>query len=270
MSGRGWVCEAYGPDLPEGCFFDLVEPCASAAVCSSRLVRERGRVFGRIQEMAAGGDQVAKDLAGAFRGPEDLLGGPGAAMDAGEVASVLRQPVALVKMWEQMGIAFRRAVRDGQPVVESYDDELDGGTVVTGWFPLDEQGEWTGVQIVDPPMRKPPPLGLEAEQNVVTGQDGLAAGVRELVDLEVGGARLPVEMGPHSAFLLVSAVQFAMRHPEFPLRLGTQLRVMCDQIQGALVAACGSPVAKAAAEGLTLGWDPRFDVPQDGDGGQER
>jgi hypothetical protein len=39
------------------------------------MAAERQRVFARIQELAADGDEVGIYLAGEFASPEDLLGG---------------------------------------------------------------------------------------------------------------------------------------------------------------------------------------------------
>ena len=71
------ICEAYGPELPDHCFFELTKSCGSAAECAERLVDERVRMFGLMQERAAAGDPVMVYLAGEFTAPEQLLGGPG-------------------------------------------------------------------------------------------------------------------------------------------------------------------------------------------------
>ena len=175
MSGRGWVCEAYGPGpAEEQCFFEVApSPCEDRGQCKARLAAERVRLYGRLKDMEAGGDAEAAAIAGEVlrevQGPGDLLGGPGEhVMEPGEVALVLRQAPALAALWDSMGIRFRRAVRGGKPVVESYDQGA-GPSAVTAWFPLDEAGEWTGMQVVDPPLKAPPPLGLRAAANVRRG-----------------------------------------------------------------------------------------------------
>jgi hypothetical protein len=77
----GFECTAYGPEGRESgavCFFggELQErSCASLDECASRMAAERQRVFARIQELAADGDEVGVYLAGEFTSPEDLLGG---------------------------------------------------------------------------------------------------------------------------------------------------------------------------------------------------
>lgn len=74
-------CTAYGPDgaiFGALCFFSGElgsRACADAAECRQRMAAERQRVFARIQELAADGDEVGIYLAGEFTSPEDLLGG---------------------------------------------------------------------------------------------------------------------------------------------------------------------------------------------------
>lgn len=74
-------CDAYGREGREFgavCFFggELQErACADAAECRQRMAGERQRVFARIQELAADGDETGIYLADQFASPEDLLGG---------------------------------------------------------------------------------------------------------------------------------------------------------------------------------------------------
>jgi hypothetical protein len=74
-------CEAYGPeglDFSALCFFSGElgsRACADLSECRERMSAERQRVFARIQELAADGDEVGIYLAGEFTSPEDLLGG---------------------------------------------------------------------------------------------------------------------------------------------------------------------------------------------------
>lgn len=76
----GFDCDAYGPAGREAralCF--LAEPgtrvCASQAACREAMTAERERVYGRIGELAAGGDPVGIYLAGVFTGPGQILRG---------------------------------------------------------------------------------------------------------------------------------------------------------------------------------------------------
>lgn len=80
MTGQ-WACEAYGPEgLEVGalCFLSP-EPgkrvCGSRDECSQTMAAERGRVFRRINELAAGGDEAAGYLEQQFSRPGQLLGG---------------------------------------------------------------------------------------------------------------------------------------------------------------------------------------------------
>jgi hypothetical protein len=74
-----WDCVAYGPEgtkVGALCFFsaDLGDrDCATRGQCSRRMAAERGRVHGRIGEMAAAGDPVGVMLAEEFPTPDGLL-----------------------------------------------------------------------------------------------------------------------------------------------------------------------------------------------------
>lgn len=76
-------CEAYGADLAALgalCFFSGAlggRVCADPGECHRAIAAERQRVFRRIQELAASGDETAAYLAGEFTRPEQLLGGSG-------------------------------------------------------------------------------------------------------------------------------------------------------------------------------------------------
>lgn len=76
-----WACEAYGPDGVEfGALCFVAEPgkrdCADRETCARTLAVERRRVYRRIQEVAADGDEVGAHLERAFTHPDQLLGGP--------------------------------------------------------------------------------------------------------------------------------------------------------------------------------------------------
>ncbi len=76
-----WDCEAYGPDIREVgalCFVagDLGKRvCGSLGECRRVMAAERRRVFRRISELAANGDETAAYLAEEFTNPEQILGG---------------------------------------------------------------------------------------------------------------------------------------------------------------------------------------------------
>lgn len=79
MPTNDWICEAYGPDLVAigvVCFF--AEPgeraCQAQFECVDRLAGERRRVYRRINELAAAGDEVSTFLAEEITHPEQLLG----------------------------------------------------------------------------------------------------------------------------------------------------------------------------------------------------
>ena len=77
-----WSCEAYGPAGAEYgalCFVagELgARVCADAAECAGTMAAERRRLFQRINELAAAGDDPTfAELADEFGGPDELLGG---------------------------------------------------------------------------------------------------------------------------------------------------------------------------------------------------
>jgi hypothetical protein len=81
MADADFDCEAYGPDgatFGALCFVSGetgVRVCADLAECRQVMTAERRRVFRRIHELAAGGDETAAYLAEEFTRPEQLLGG---------------------------------------------------------------------------------------------------------------------------------------------------------------------------------------------------
>lgn len=80
MSGDGWVCPAYGPEIAEFgavCFFagQGERVCADADQCAAALAARRQSLFSRISEMAAAGDEAGEVLAAEIARPDQLLGG---------------------------------------------------------------------------------------------------------------------------------------------------------------------------------------------------
>lgn len=81
MSGADWACDAYGPGAREAgaeCFFagDLgTRVCATQDECRTSMAAERQRVFSRISELAASGDETGAYLAETFTDPGQILGG---------------------------------------------------------------------------------------------------------------------------------------------------------------------------------------------------
>jgi hypothetical protein len=80
-----FACEAYGPD---GATFGALcfrsgetgkRVCADLPECHAVMTTERQRVYRRISELAAGGDETMAFLAEEFTRPEHLLGGGGPA-----------------------------------------------------------------------------------------------------------------------------------------------------------------------------------------------
>lgn len=81
-TGAAWPCEAYGADgLAAGlwCFFggevSTWRDSGTEAVCHARMTGERVRVFDRLREMAAAGDDIAIAVLAEINSPAELLGG---------------------------------------------------------------------------------------------------------------------------------------------------------------------------------------------------
>ena len=77
-----WDCEAYGPEpaaIGALCFRSgelHKRVCTGPSECHAAMTAERQRVFGRISELAAHGDDPTwADLAETFARPGQLLGG---------------------------------------------------------------------------------------------------------------------------------------------------------------------------------------------------
>jgi hypothetical protein len=76
-----WPCEAYGEEGIEHGVLCFIAPelgqrkCDSAGTCHAVMAEERQRVFDRIHELAAAGDEVSQFLAEEFTSPDMLLGG---------------------------------------------------------------------------------------------------------------------------------------------------------------------------------------------------
>jgi hypothetical protein len=75
-----FICEAYGPEAAgAGALCFASEPgtraCATRDECRRLMAAERRRVFRRISELAACGDDTAAFLEGEFSSPEQILGG---------------------------------------------------------------------------------------------------------------------------------------------------------------------------------------------------
>lgn len=78
MSGE-WDCAAYGSEGTKAgarCFFAELRQrlCGSEPECQDRLAAERSRLFGVIQDLAADGDPLYRQLAAEITDPGQLLG----------------------------------------------------------------------------------------------------------------------------------------------------------------------------------------------------
>lgn len=73
---KDFHCEAYGPDLPDTCFVELVYGrCGTAAECHTVMDIERHALWDRLHVLEALGDDMASELLEHFTGPGELLGG---------------------------------------------------------------------------------------------------------------------------------------------------------------------------------------------------
>ena len=82
-----WHCEAYGPDMPAEigarCFVapQHTRACATRDECGRTVAAQRQRMFHRMNELAAAGDQVGTYLADQVTSPDQIFNGDGAAKD---------------------------------------------------------------------------------------------------------------------------------------------------------------------------------------------
>ena len=75
-----WACEAYGAEGREvGALCFVSQPwarvCRDRAECSATMAAERRRVFRRINELAAAGEDGFADLSDEITTPGELLNG---------------------------------------------------------------------------------------------------------------------------------------------------------------------------------------------------
>lgn len=76
-----WPCEAYGEDsIAVGalCFFSSESHhrvCDIPETCNFNMNVERRRLWRRLNELAAQGDELGIEMVASFTGPEELLGG---------------------------------------------------------------------------------------------------------------------------------------------------------------------------------------------------
>jgi hypothetical protein len=75
MGMRDFQCEAYAPEPIPDCFFEAQGRCQNQLHCHARMNQERKRVYRRISELAAAGDQTMAFLLSTINGPDDLLNG---------------------------------------------------------------------------------------------------------------------------------------------------------------------------------------------------
>ena len=76
-----WSCDAYGPEgaaVGAVCFLTAGvggHKCPTLETCTALMRAERQRVFSRINELAAAGDDVFQELAEEFPTPDTVFGG---------------------------------------------------------------------------------------------------------------------------------------------------------------------------------------------------
>lgn len=83
--------------------------------------------------------------------------------------------------------------------------------------------------------------------------------IGELKELTESGAVLPLHFRPHEAFMLMSVLQLALRHPRIGERggVGAFAKDLALNIESRL---CKSP---AMAELARRGWNPEYDVQEE-------
>lgn len=77
--------------------------------------------------------------------------------------------------------------------------------------------------------------------------------VRGLIEAEArGDEKTTLVLGPYAAYMIITTIQLATRHPDVGEPLKEQLRDIARQFESMFA---GLP----AGELLALGWDPRYD-----------
>lgn len=94
----------------------------------------------------------------------------------------------------------------------------------------------------------PPPPPLPPEQEFE----------RDFLAHVVNGPALLLTLSGHDAFCLLSTIQFALRHPQFPHRIRRQIQPIVARLQEHL---SSTPTLAAI---VRAGDDPRYDVPVEG------
>jgi hypothetical protein len=80
--------------------------------------------------------------------------------------------------------------------------------------------------------------------------------IRSLLDLERGGARTTLVIGPYTGFIMIASLQLASRHPSMA---GTRKATLDSFIAQAMTMFAGTPGEALLARGN----DPSQDVPPD-------
>lgn len=92
---RDWHCEAYGPEAAAvgvRCYFESARgACALPSECAHNMATERQRVFARINELAAAGDETGAYLSGEFTNPDQLLNADRDGTDDGDELPTLTE-----------------------------------------------------------------------------------------------------------------------------------------------------------------------------------
>lgn len=77
--------------------------------------------------------------------------------------------------------------------------------------------------------------------------------IKQLVTDERDGGRIPLSVGPYTAFTMLGALQLAFRHPAMEPKMKQLIRDFGHQLEGAFA---GGPLQEV----LDKGWYQDFDV----------
>lgn len=82
ITGRApkhWHCEAYGvQSMTEWCYFQEGPDCATEQICATNMTAERKRIYNKLVDDAADGDENSRWLITQIKGPDEILNGPNA------------------------------------------------------------------------------------------------------------------------------------------------------------------------------------------------
>lgn len=104
--------------------------------------------------------------------------------------------------------------------------------------------------------RTPPPKRNRDDLAAIMHEGQVTAEMDAIFQAMAAAPPIGTQIQPILAFYLVSTIQFALRHPDFPPNVRVEMELMARQLQATL-----GKGNSLIAEMLDLGWDIQYDVP---------